>query len=164
MVRKAVFEELGGLSAQPLEQGLAELDLCLRAGRLGYLVVGTPHAVLLKSEPVASVEPVDQQVLLEQQQVFCERWLGKVVRDPAYNPSLGLATADFSLEPSLRGSWNPLCARAVPAVLGLLSMTRRWGITESISRSASWRRRGESWGELSMNRPRSCSSRAWTRT
>lgn len=119
MVRKAVFEELGGLSAQPLEQGLAELDLCLRAGRLGYLVVGTPHAVLLKSEPVASVEPVDQQVLLEQQQVFCERWLGKVVRDPAYNPSLGLATADFSLEPSLRGSWNPLCARAVPAVLGL---------------------------------------------
>ncbi|TLP62870.1 MULTISPECIES: glycosyltransferase [Pseudomonas] len=119
MVRKAVFDELGGLAGQALAQGLAELDLCLRAGRLGYLVVGTPYALLLKAGATAPGTPLDPEQALEQQQAFCERWLSKVVRDPAYNPSLSLATADFSLEPSLRGSWNPLCARALPSVLGL---------------------------------------------
>jgi len=119
MVRKAVFAELGGLGAQPLSQGMAELDLCLRAGARGYLVVGTPYAVLLKREATTTSDGFGQDALLEQQQVFCERWLSKVVRDPAYNPNLGLASGDFSLEPSLRGSWSPLCARALPSVLGL---------------------------------------------
>ena len=119
MVRKRVFDDLGGLAAQPLGQGMAELDLCLRAGAQGYLVVGTPYATLLKREVPAESDGLDRQVLLEQQQVFCERWLSKVIRDPAYNPNLGLAAADFSLEPSLRGSWSPLCARALPSVLGL---------------------------------------------
>ncbi len=119
MVRTSVFEALGGLGAQPLSQGLAELDLCLRAGTQGYLVVGTPYATLLKREAPARRDGLGQDALLEQQQVFCERWLSKVIRDPAYNPNLGLATGDFSLEPSLRGSWNPLCARALPSVLGL---------------------------------------------
>lgn len=119
MVRKAVFDDVGGLAAQPLGQGLAELDLCLRAGRQGYLVVGTPYALMLKAQGVQAQTEFSHEQLLEQQQVFCDRWLSKVIRDPAYNPSLSLASADFSLEPSLRGSWNPLCARALPSVLGL---------------------------------------------
>ncbi len=120
MVRKTVFDELGGLSAQPLALGLAEVDLCLRAGQLGYLIVGTPHARLLKTPSNPSGVPgVDPDQWQMQQQAFCKRWLPKVARDPAYSPSLSLNSADFSLEPSLRGSWNPLCARALPAVLGL---------------------------------------------
>lgn len=119
MVRKAVFDELGGFGAQALGQGLAELDLCLRAGQLGYLVVGTPYSLLFKVDGCTSPAEFSQEQLIEQQQVFCERWLPKVARDPAYNPSLGLTLADFSIEPSLRGSWNPLCARALPAILGL---------------------------------------------
>ncbi|MDO7909122.1 glycosyltransferase [Pseudomonas sp. 22-AL-CL-001] len=120
MIRKTVFETLGGLSAQPFDSGLAEIDLCLRAGQQGYLVVGTPGAVLLRQASTRALRTVeDHAQALEQQQAFCERWLPKVARDPAYNPSLSLASADFSLEPSLRGSWAPLCARALPAVLGL---------------------------------------------
>jgi len=119
MVRKAVYDGVGGLAGQELGHGLAELDLCLRVGRQGYLVVGTPYAVMLKAERVVAEAQPSHEQQLEQQQVFCERWLSKVIRDPAYNPSLGLASADFSLEPSLRGSWNPLCARALPSVLGL---------------------------------------------
>ncbi|WP_434772093.1 glycosyltransferase [Pseudomonas entomophila] len=120
MIRKAVFEALGGLSARPFDPGLAEIDLCLRAGRQGYLVVGTPEAVLLKQASACPARTAEAHTQgLEQQQVFCEQWLSKVARDPAYNPSLSLASADFSLEPSLRGSWDPLCARALSAVLGL---------------------------------------------
>lgn len=119
MVRKAVFDELDGLAASSFGQGMAEMELCLRAGRLGYLVVGTPFAALYKMQGPHTNGELSQEQLLEQQQSFCERWLAKVIRDPAYNPSLSLARADFSLEPSLRGSWDPLCARALPSVLGL---------------------------------------------
>lgn len=119
MVRKTVFEVLGGLAGRQLEHGLAEIELCLRAAAKGYLIVGTPYAVLLSDKVATQGASVGQEQALEQQQVFCERWLSTVIRDPAYNPSLALGAADFSLEPSLRGSWNPLCARALPSVLGL---------------------------------------------
>ncbi|MNJ28009.1 Glycosyl transferase family 2 [compost metagenome] len=117
MVRKAVFESLRGLNTLQFTWGLSELDLCLRAKEDGYLVVWTPYACL-HTTVRRSLEVVSEQ-RQEQEQAFCERWLPVVVRDPAYNPNLGLITANFSLEPSLHGSWNPLCARALPSVLAL---------------------------------------------
>lgn len=117
MVRKAVFESLGGLNTLQFAWGLCELDLCLRAKEDGYLVVWTPYASLL----AAAHRPLEvlSEQRQEQEQAFCERWLPVVVRDPAYNPNLGLITANFNLEPSQHGSWNPLCARALPSVLAL---------------------------------------------
>lgn len=117
MVRKTVFESLGGLNAPQFGWGLSELDLCLRAKESGYLVVWTPYS-RLRTALRRSVSAISEQYH-EQEQSFCERWLPIVVRDPAYNPNLGLITANFSLEPSQHGSWNPLCARALPSVLAL---------------------------------------------
>ncbi|MNJ23854.1 Hyaluronan synthase [compost metagenome] len=117
MVRKAVFESLGGLDAQQFAWGVSELDLCLKVKDDGYLVVWTPYACL-HTAVRRSEQPTSEQ-RQAQEQAFCERWLPVVVRDPAYNPNLGLITANFSLEPSLHGSWNPLCARALPSVLAL---------------------------------------------
>lgn len=119
MVRKAVFDELGGLGHQSLSAGMAEYDLCLRAGALGYLIVGTPYATLLKHQSASMSNGIAQEQLVEECQSFCERWLSKIICDPAYNPNLGLSAADFSLEQSLRGSWYPLCARTLPSILGL---------------------------------------------
>ena len=117
MVRKSVLESLGGLDVEQYAAGLCELDLCLKARTDGYLVVWTPHARL------RSVARSSAALLLQsrksEEQAFCERWLPVVSRDPAYNPNLGLGSADFSLEPVLHGSWNPLCARAVPSILCL---------------------------------------------
>lgn len=117
MIRKEVFEDLGGLDAAHLGSGLATLDLCLSARRQGYLVVWTPHATL-RSQVRASLQPPCAETQ-EQADTFCERWLLAVARDPAYNPNLNLMQANFSLDPSQHGNWNPFCARALPSVLAL---------------------------------------------
>ncbi|HKS11868.1 MAG TPA: glycosyltransferase [Pseudomonas sp.] len=117
MVRQSVFEDLGGIDAQHLGWELGALDLCLKAGTDGYLVVWTPHASLCKAANQTPAAAPDEQETLHQ--AFYERWLPLVVRDPAYNPNLSLMSANFSLEPGQHGAWNPLCARVLPSVLAL---------------------------------------------
>ncbi|MGE8411759.1 MAG: glycosyltransferase [Pseudomonas sp.] len=113
MVRKEVFDSLGGLDEQDFTGALGAADLCLRVDRDGYLVVWTPHATLMlglgAGQPVAEAD----------QEVFYRRWLPKIARDPAYNPALSLGFSSFSLDPPLRNNWNPFCSRALPLVLGL---------------------------------------------
>ncbi|WP_449434272.1 glycosyltransferase [Pseudomonas putida] len=117
MVRKAVFDDLGGLDTAQFYWGLSELDLCQKARSEGYLVVWTPHASLrtLGRTPVQG--SIAQQQAQEEK--FCERWLPAVASDPAYNPNLSLVQANFSLDPSQHGTWSPFCARALPSVLAL---------------------------------------------
>lgn len=47
MVRRDVFEQSDGLQAQPG----SDIDLCLRIGQAGLLVLWTPFAQLLDSAP-----------------------------------------------------------------------------------------------------------------
>lgn len=117
MVRRTVFDSVGALDGQRSGAGLDELELCLSVGAEGYLVVWTPYARLLRTQSLLDTRQSEStpDAVLD----FCERWLPKVVSDPAYNPNLSLAHADFALETSLHGSWNPLCARALPSVMGL---------------------------------------------
>ncbi|MFJ4430038.1 glycosyltransferase [Pseudomonas sp. NPDC089395] len=116
MVRKQVFDELGGLDTQQFAWGLSELDLCLKARAAGYLVVWTPYANLCVDRASLKERRVHSPL---QEQSFCQRWLPSVIRDPAYNPNLSLITANFSLDAGLLGGWNPMCARSLPSVLGL---------------------------------------------
>ncbi|WP_047604191.1 glycosyltransferase [Pseudomonas putida] len=117
MVRRALFEELGGLDTPRFSSGLAEIDLCMRAGSQGYLVVWTPYATLhSQARELLQVPVAERQI---QEDAFSERWLPAVARDPAYNPNLNLMFANFSLDPGQQGGWSPFCARAVPSVLAL---------------------------------------------
>jgi GT2 family glycosyltransferase/glycosyltransferase involved in cell wall biosynthesis len=117
MVRKSVFESLGGLDVAQFSSGLGEVDLCLRSRTQGYLVVWTPHACL-RAIGAVGAEP-HANAPLAQQSEFFERWRSLIVRDPAYNPNLGLGRINFSLDPSSQGSWDPFCARTLPSVLAL---------------------------------------------
>ncbi|MFJ2464781.1 glycosyltransferase [Pseudomonas sp. NPDC087615] len=120
MVRKQVFEELQQFDGESFSLGLSDVDLCLRAGKEGYLVVWTPYASVLLM-PCETAAPASATVALreQEQETFYRRWLPEVAKDPAYSPSLSLGVSSFSLEPSLRNNWNPFCARDLPLVLGL---------------------------------------------
>ena len=119
MVRKQVFEDLGGLDDAAFTLGLSDVDLCLRAGKDGYLVVWTPYASVMQVAPPSSGKPEETTRLEREREIFYRKWLPQIARDPAYSPSLSLGGSSFSLEPSLRNNWNPFCTRALPLVLGL---------------------------------------------
>lgn len=111
MIRKALFDELGGLDEGDFAERGGDVDLCLRAGEAGYLVVWTPHATLLHS-PATEAEPV------ELQDAFYARWLPRLARDPAYNPNFSRvrSRAGFVLTDT-QLTWRPLTWQPVPTVL-----------------------------------------------
>lgn len=121
MVRRDVFESVGEMDASAFTQGLHDLDLCLRAGREGWLIVCTPHSSVVLAEPSAAVRSAESRKHLDdQQQAFYRRWLPKIARDPAYNPNLSLSEATaFHLEPGLLAGWNPFCTRHLPSIYGM---------------------------------------------
>ncbi|XSS64929.1 glycosyltransferase [Pseudomonas sp. B11] len=119
MVRKEVFDSLGGLAQEDFNTGLGVADFCLRVDRDGYLVVWTPHATLMQGAASRVDGAVTQEVLVSDQEAFYRRWLARIARDPAYNPALSLGFSSFSLEPTLRNNWNPFYSRSLPLILGL---------------------------------------------
>jgi O-antigen biosynthesis protein len=93
MVRRAVFEELGGFDER-LRVAFNDIDFCLRARERGYLVVLTPHALLYHHESATrgTLHPRFEY------QYMRRRW-GEVIAagDPYYNPNLTLDREDFGL-------------------------------------------------------------------
>ncbi len=123
MVRKQVFDAVSGLDEQRFAQTLNEVDLCLRVRQEGYLVVWTPHArVALGAQSAVDLDLAAQKLRATEQEVFYQRWLPIVARDPAYNPSLTLprlAGSSFSLEPGLCTGWSPFSRQQLPKILAL---------------------------------------------
>ncbi|SEI82676.1 glycosyltransferase [Pseudomonas sp. NFR16] len=123
LVRKSLFEGVGGLSETDFACSLSHVDLCLRIREKGYLVVWTPLALLAQgTRPKPLHDASWQQRREREDELFYLRWLPLVARDPAYNPNLllrSLGTASFSLEPGLNSGWTPFSTPQVPVVLGL---------------------------------------------
>lgn len=91
LTRREVFQEIGGFDKK-LPDGLAEIDLCLKMRRAGYLIVYTPFAKLCHH----GLSP-DRKIDNQASQVMRERWGDALDRDPYYHPNLSRARADFSL-------------------------------------------------------------------
>jgi O-antigen biosynthesis protein len=94
LTRREVFEQAGGFD-ENLSGALADVDLCLRMRRAGYLIVYTPFAKLYWHEPSPAIVDASNEAILR------ERWTHALERDPYYNPNLSRERADFSLETSL---------------------------------------------------------------
>ncbi len=123
LVRKSLFDSLGGLDEESFAHTLNEVDFCLRVGQSNHLVVWTPFAQLALGAVPGVVLGVEEQVLRQnEEKSFYQRWLPIVARDPAYNPSLTLDSlngSSFSLEPGLREGWSPFSARHLPKIMAL---------------------------------------------
>jgi GT2 family glycosyltransferase len=93
LTRRKVFQEVGGFDEESLPDAFADVDLCLKMGRAGYLIVYTPFAKLYHYESTSwrcNVEAPEAEVIRQ-------RWAGVLERDPYYNPNLSREHADFSL-------------------------------------------------------------------
>jgi GT2 family glycosyltransferase len=93
MLRRSLYEELGGLDACHLGHAFNDVDMCLRIRERGYRVVYTPHAKLYHMES-ATKTAVAAPGEVEYMQ---RRWGHVILRDPFYNPNLTKQAENYSL-------------------------------------------------------------------
>ncbi|WP_285348498.1 glycosyltransferase [Pseudomonas sp. ME-P-057] len=123
MIRKSVYDEVGGLDEEHLTVSYNDVDLCLKVGAQGYLNVWTPHACLLhegsvsqKAIDIATFESKLARFSGEQAHMY-SKWLPVLAADPAYNRNLSLNNGGFHFDGRSRLSWKPLSWRPLPVVL-----------------------------------------------
>lgn len=102
LVRKSIFEEVGGLDEQNLTVAFNDVDFCLRVRQLGYRNVWTPFAEAYHHESVsrgADDTSKKRDRHNREADYMRKRWGDVLLSDPAYNPNLTLIHEDFSLRP-----------------------------------------------------------------
>ncbi|MEP6484122.1 MAG: glycosyltransferase family 2 protein [Rudaea sp.] len=102
MIRRDVFDQLGGLNETNLTVAFNDIDFCLRARESGYLVVYTPYAELFHHESRSrgyEDNPEKQARFSLEIQYMQMRHRETLERgDPYYNPNLSL-THNFQFDP-----------------------------------------------------------------
>ncbi len=104
VMRKSLFDELGGLNETDLAVACSDVDLCLRAAEQGWRTLWTPHTRLRHHESASRGHDTtpDKIVRLKQEVAYMRRrWGNWLDNDPYYNPNLSLEREDMSL------AWPP---------------------------------------------------------
>ncbi len=123
LIRKSLYEEVGGLDEVNFTVSYNDVDLCLKARQAGYLTVWTPHAIVMHEGSVSqnkvdkTAQEKKRQRFMAEQDVMYQKWLPLIANDPAYNPNLSLDGNGFDLvldDPTL---WQPLHWRPLPVVM-----------------------------------------------
>jgi len=100
VMRRVVFNEVGGLDEKNLPVAFNDVDLCLKIGAAGYRIVWTPYAELYHRESAsrgADTSPRKFFRLQRELRYMRQRWGAVIAHDPCYNPNLTLQYEDFSL-------------------------------------------------------------------
>ena len=104
VIRKAVYDELGGLNESDLQVAFNDVDFCLRVREKVYRNVWTPYAELYHLESATrgyEDTPEKQKRFAKEEAYMKQQWGDKLLNDTAYSPNLTLDHADFSL------AWPP---------------------------------------------------------
>jgi len=104
VIRKTVYEEIGGLNEIELQVAFNDVDFCLRLCNAGYRNVWTPFAELYHHESATrGAEDTHNKYerFSKEVEFMKQRWGNRLLCDPAYNPNLCLDREDFSL------AWPP---------------------------------------------------------
>ncbi|AKA22241.1 glycosyl transferase family protein [Pseudomonas chlororaphis] len=123
MIRTELYRQVGGLDEVGLGVSYNDVDLCLKVGRAGRLIVWTPYAVLMHEANVSQnkVDSTKQQAKRErfkrEQSVMYQRWLPLLANDPAYNRNLTLTGSGFAHDYRSESGWQPFASRLMPYAL-----------------------------------------------
>jgi GT2 family glycosyltransferase len=107
VVRKSLYEQVGGLDEEHLGVAYNDVDFCLRLREAGFRNVWTPHAELLHHESATrglELADASRRRLAHEAEWMRSRWGALIANDPAYNPNLTLNFEDFDL------AWPPRVA------------------------------------------------------
>jgi glycosyltransferase involved in cell wall biosynthesis len=110
MIRRSLYDEIGGLDAEHLAMAFNDIDFCLRARAAGWRVVYTPYAELYrhKSATRGAKRSVEETSRVRRERDYMRRrWARELGEDPFYNPNLGCKQPFFSLsrKPRVKKPW-----------------------------------------------------------
>lgn len=120
MIRKSVYDEVGGLDEQDFKVSYNDVDLCLKVNQAGYLTVWTPYARLMHVGSVSQtkVDKTAQDAKTKrfqgEQSAMYRKWLSLLARDPAYSINLSIDGAGFELEAQRGKGWQPFTEPLLP--------------------------------------------------
>jgi GT2 family glycosyltransferase len=100
LVRKSLYEEVGGFDEKELVIGYNDVDFCLKVRAKGYRNLICAEADLTHHESASRGEDLSGEKLLRfrnEGAVLRVRWGDLLDRDPAYNPNLTDSAEDFGL-------------------------------------------------------------------
>jgi glycosyltransferase involved in cell wall biosynthesis len=100
VLRKTVFDELGGFDERNLGVTFNDIDFCLRATERGYRIVWTPYANLIHHESASRghQRTREEQTLFLKEAGYMQRvWGPQLMHDPFYNPNLSLNLPGFEI-------------------------------------------------------------------
>jgi glycosyltransferase involved in cell wall biosynthesis/2-polyprenyl-3-methyl-5-hydroxy-6-metoxy-1,4-benzoquinol methylase len=104
VVRRALYDEVGGLDEKNLAIAFNDVDFCLRLDAAGYRNVWTPFAELYHHESFSrglEDTPEKQARFAREIQFMERRWGRRLVSDPYYSPNLSLFSERHEL------AWPP---------------------------------------------------------
>jgi glycosyltransferase domain-containing protein len=102
MIRKDLFEAVGGLDEEHFDDAFGDVDLCLKVADAGYLIVWTPQAQLL--HPGVLPESPQARAALQ------DKWKARFAQDAAYNQNFSLTGKGFTLGDASSVNWSQLLA------------------------------------------------------
>jgi GT2 family glycosyltransferase len=97
LMRRAVFDRVGGLDATNFAIAYNDVDLCLRIRKAGYLVVWTPFARLYHLESASrgrDTSGANKTRFAREKARMLDRWGALLLADPYYSPNLALDSVD----------------------------------------------------------------------
>jgi GT2 family glycosyltransferase len=94
LMRRALFERLGGLDERHLAVAYNDIDFCLRVREAGLRVIYTPHARLLHRHSASRGSDIRVERLAGfawEREYMRTRWAHVIFDDPFFNPNLSLS-------------------------------------------------------------------------
>lgn len=105
MMRKKLFQEIGGFDVENLGIAYNDVDLCLRLRKKGYLIIYTPYTEIVHHESISRGNDNDETILekdperksrVDNERLFMSNtWSDVIARDPYYNDNLAKNTVDY---------------------------------------------------------------------
>jgi GT2 family glycosyltransferase/SAM-dependent methyltransferase len=111
LLRKSVFDQVGGLDETNLKVAFNDVDLCIRIRQLGYRIIWTPHACLTHHESKsrgADTSGEKRERFLRETKYMRNRWSDILDNDPFLNPNLSLLSNDpeIAFPPRVKWPWR----------------------------------------------------------
>jgi GT2 family glycosyltransferase len=94
VMRRSLFEQLGGLDERHLAVAYNDIDFCLRVREAGLRVIYTPHARLLHRHSASRGSDIRPERLASftwERDYMRTRWSRMIFDDPFFNPNLSLS-------------------------------------------------------------------------